>query len=83
MAHREPLSRNTQNGSYLDAGWRGWTAMQETEPTSELGHADDREAAGASIQGAPHDFLNLGNPISAKDDARERVIRFIDGVLLD
>jgi hypothetical protein len=33
--------------------------------------------------GAPHEFLNFRDPISAVSQARERMIAFIDQVLSD
>jgi acetyl esterase/lipase len=46
------------------------------------------QAAGSPAQlaiypGAPHEFLNLHDPISAEPQARERMIAFIDQVLSD
>ena len=37
----------------------------------------------AMYSGAPHEFLNLRDPISAESQARERMIAFIDQVLSD
>jgi acetyl esterase/lipase len=44
------------------------------------------QAAGSPAQlaiypGAPHEFLNLSDPIAAASDARERMVGFIDRVL--
>jgi acetyl esterase len=46
------------------------------------------QAAGSAAQlaiypGAPHEFLNLSDPISAEPQARERMTTFIDQVLSD
>jgi acetyl esterase len=46
------------------------------------------QAAGSAARlaiypGAPHEFLNLRDPISAEPRARERMIAFIDQVLSD
>jgi acetyl esterase len=35
----------------------------------------------AIYPGAPHEFLNLRDPIPAAADARERMVAFVDGVL--
>jgi acetyl esterase len=46
------------------------------------------QAAGSSAElsihpGAPHEFLNLRDPISAASTARRRMVRFVDRVLAD
>jgi acetyl esterase/lipase len=46
------------------------------------------QAAGSPAQlaiypGAPHEFLNLRDPIPAASDARQRMIVFVDRVLTD
>ena len=43
--------------------------------------AAGNESQLALYPGAPHEFLNLRHSISAEDDARERMTRFVDGVL--
>jgi acetyl esterase len=35
----------------------------------------------AIYPGAPHEFLNLSDPISAAADAHERMVEFVDRVL--
>jgi acetyl esterase/lipase len=45
--------------------------------------AAGNQAALAIYPGAPHEFLNLRDPISAEAQARERMIGFIEQVLTD
>jgi acetyl esterase/lipase len=46
------------------------------------------QAAGSPAElhlhpGAPHEFLNLSDPIPAASDARQRMVRFVDRALAD
>jgi dienelactone hydrolase len=46
--------------------------------------ADSRTPCQLAIYpGAPHEFLNLRNPIPAASDARQRMVAFIERVLTD